>query len=331
MKPEIQSRLRCPISGMTLTLDQETLTNSSSGEIESGTLVSVDRKYKYPIRKGIPRFVPDSNYADNFGMQWNHFAKTQLDSYSGHSISSDRFWRATRWTPEELKDKWILDVGCGSGRFTEIALKSGAQVVALDYSNAVDACYANLKQYKNLHVVQGDIYALPFVSESFNFVYCLGVLQHCPDVERAFFALPRMVSSDGGKLVAECYLRSWNAYLRPYYWLRPITTRIPDDKLFAFLVRVVPPLLELSRLLGRIPIIGNTAKRIIPVANDESVFPLSKKQLIEWSLLDTFDWLAPKYDKPQTIKTFRDWFIRAGLTEIEVKKIILLTGSGIKK
>ena len=35
--------------------------------------------------------------------------------------------------------KWVLDAGCGMGRFAEIALKIGAQVVALDYSNAVDA------------------------------------------------------------------------------------------------------------------------------------------------------------------------------------------------
>ena len=61
-----------------------------------------------------------------------------MDSYSGQSISSDRFWMATGWTKEEVEGKWILDVGCGSGRFAEVALEAGAKVIAIDYSSAVD-------------------------------------------------------------------------------------------------------------------------------------------------------------------------------------------------
>jgi SAM-dependent methyltransferase len=126
-------------------------------------------------------------------MQWNHFAKTQLDSHSGHPISADRFWTSTGWNPDALKDRWVLDVGCGSGRFAEVALAAGAQVVALDYSSAVDACAANLGHHPRFHVIQGDIYALPFAPGSFDFVYSLGVLQHTPDVARAFAALPPML------------------------------------------------------------------------------------------------------------------------------------------
>ena len=80
-------------------------------------------------------------------MQWNYFSKTQLDSHSGFPISSDRFWKATGWKPEHLKDQWVLDIGCGSGRFAEIALKAGAKLVALDYSNAVESNYKNNHQY----------------------------------------------------------------------------------------------------------------------------------------------------------------------------------------
>ena len=208
MKSELLDCLRCPASGKLLSLAEGTIIKSAGDNIEKATLISDDGKHSYLIRGGIPRFVPKSNYADNFGMQWNHFAKTQLDSYSGYPISADRFWRATGWYPEDLRDQFVLDVGCGSGRFAEIALNAGATVVALDYSSAVDACYSNLKHHPNLHVVQGDIYSLPFVPEYFKFVYCLGVLQHCPDVERAFFSLPPMVAPGGGQLVAECYLRS---------------------------------------------------------------------------------------------------------------------------
>lgn len=97
--------------------------------------------------------------------------------------------------------------GCGAGRFAEVALLAGAKVVALDYSSAVDVCYANLKHHPNLYVVQGDIFAIPFVPETFPFVYSLAVLQHTPDVAKAFFALTLLVSK-GRALVRRLLLES---------------------------------------------------------------------------------------------------------------------------
>ena len=69
--------------------------------------------------------------------------------------------------------------------------------MALDYSSAVDACYTNLKHYPNLHVVQGDIYALPFPKGFFPYVYSFGVLMCTPNVERAFAEIPPMVAAGG--------------------------------------------------------------------------------------------------------------------------------------
>lgn len=194
MRLEFMDVLRCPQTGARLELHDA---EYEDDQVRSGCLIAEDGGNRYPIRDFIPRFVPELNYADSFGMQWNHFRQTQLDSYSGHPISANRFWKATAWSPEEIDGKWVLDVGCGSGRFAEVVLEAGAKVVALDYSSAVDACYANLKHHLNLHVVQGDIYALPLVKSFFPFVYSLGVLQHTPDVAKAFAALPPMVAGGG--------------------------------------------------------------------------------------------------------------------------------------
>jgi len=166
------SKLRCPLSGQKLNYRTDDRLDNS--DISANYfLESEDGKYTYDVINSIPRFVPKSNYADNFGMQWNMFAKTQLDSFSGLPISEDRFWLATGWSPSILRDKLILDVGCGSGRFAEVALKAGAYVVALDYSSAVDACYQNLRHYPKLLVIQGDVYHLPFEDEAFDFIYYL--------------------------------------------------------------------------------------------------------------------------------------------------------------
>jgi 2-polyprenyl-3-methyl-5-hydroxy-6-metoxy-1,4-benzoquinol methylase len=277
MKTELLELLRCPKTGQV---------------VDAGWLVSEDGHNRYPIHNNIPRFVPQTNYADNFGMQWNHFRQTQLDSYSGHSISANRSWKATGWSPDVHKGKWVLNIECGAGRFAEVALNSGAKVVAFDYTSAVDACYANLKHHPNLHVVQGDIYALPLSRNTFSFVYSLGVLQHTPDVAVAFAAMPPMVKN-GGRLCVDFYEKSWKSLFRLKCWLRPLTKRMSKASLFSLLQRVVLGPLPLGRVLGSVPLVGSALKRMVPVVNYYGTLPLNGQQYEEWSLLDTFDWLSP--------------------------------------
>lgn len=324
MSLEFIEMLRCPVTRQRLHLQQD-----GDSERDGFRLVTEDRQKIYQVRNGIPRFVPESNYADNFGMQWNHFAKTQLDSYSAHPISTERFWKATGWRPEELRDKWVLDVGCGAGRFAEVALNAGANVVALDYSSAVDACASNLGHYPKLHVVQGDIYSLPFEPSTFDYVYSLGVLQHTPDVAAAFAALPPMLRQ-GGKLCTDYYWKRFRTMMHAKYLFRPFTKHMQQERLFAFLEKNVATMLKASQLLGAVPVIGVALKRVVPVADYTGRFPLSDKQLKEWALLDTFDMLAPAYDNPQDVETIRRWYEKAGLADIEVLHAAHLVGRARK-
>jgi len=326
MHTELLEILRCPRTGQRLILEQPEYRDA---HIQSGWLVSESGQHRYPIRDFIPRFVPEANYADNFGMQWKRFRQTQLDSYSGQPISANRFWKATGWRPEAMAGEWILDAGCGAGRFAEVALQSGARVIALDYSSAVDACYANLKHYPNLHVVQGDIYALPFPKRFFSYVYSLGVLQHTPDVSRAFAALPPMLA-EGKRLCVDFYWQRIRTILHAKYLLRPITKNMSQQKLFRLLETVVPILPPMSQNLGRIPALGRLLKRLIPVADYMGIYTLSPKQLKEWAFLDTFDMLAPQYDNPQTSARVRHWLETSGLVEVQVFHEGHLVGRGRK-
>lgn len=326
MQIELIEILCCPQSGERLNLEDP---EYREGHVYSGWLVSESGKFRYPIRNFIPRFVPESNYADNFGMQWNKFSQTQLDSHSGHPISSNRFWKATGWQADELAGKWVLDAGCGAGRFAEVALEAGAVVVALDYSSAVDACYANLKHHPNLHVVQGDIYALPFAHGLFPFVYSIGVLQHTPNVEKAFSSLPPTVSA-GGHLCADFYWKRFRTMLHAKYMFRPISKRVSQKKLFGFLQKAIPVLLPISQKLGSIPALGKVLKRLLPIADYTGVYPLNAQQIKEWALLDTFDMLAPEYDNPQTMASIETWFDNVGFIDVEVFHAAHLVGRGQK-
>jgi SAM-dependent methyltransferase len=298
--------------------------------IRSGWLVSTTSANRYPIRDFIPRFVAESNYADSFGLQWNSFRQTQLDSLSGRPISHDRFWKTTAWDPKTLRENWVLDCGCGAGRFAEIALEAGAKVVAVDVSSAVDACYANLKHHPNLHVVQGDIYALPFGAGLFPFVYSLGVLQHTPDVAKAFASLPPMVAP-GGRFCADFYEMTWKHRLLPRHFLRILTTRMEKERLFELCRRWVPRLLVVSQRLGRIPRIGGLLVRAMPVADYTGLYDLDESQLKEWALLDTYDWLSPQYDQPQDRADVTRWIGASGFAEAAVLKSGFMIVRGVGK
>jgi SAM-dependent methyltransferase len=326
VKTELLNLLRCPITKKRLVVE---IDMKNSQDIETGSLVSEDGQHRYPIKNAIPRFVNADNYAQGFGFQWNIFRRTQLDSYTGVPLSRDRLFESSGWTPAMLNGKRVLDVGCGAGRFTEIALAAGAKVVALDYSSAVDACWANHRSCKNLNVIQGDIYRLPFELGSFDFVYCLGVLQHTPNPKGSFLELPGQLRS-GGQLVVDVYPDLPLNILWPKYWLRPISKHVPQQLLFGIVKLMVSCFFPLSLAIGRIPKLGHKLRYAIPVANYDGVFPLSSKILREWAVLDTFDMLAPKYDQPQTLCALRRWFHDAGMKNVEVFRRGSYVGRGVK-
>jgi len=327
MTSELIPLLWCPECHAAIELSAR---SASAGHVEEAALTCTGCSASFPVVGAVPRFVPHENYSNTFGFQWNRFRQTQLDSHTGVSISRDRFFRQSGWTPEELEGKRVLDVGCGAGRFTEVALQAGAHVVSIDYSNAVDACWTNFAPHARLNVVQGDVYRLPIRPNSFDFVYCFGVLQHTPDVERAFLALAAPLRP-GGRLAVDFYPRLAANVLWPKYWLRPLTRRVPPQRLLSIVERMVALLLPISRALGRLPRAGRKLRYAIPVANYEGRLPLSDAQLREWAVLDTFDMLAPRYDRPQTPETVKRWFERAGFEGIEVFRDGLLIGRGRRR
>src|SRR5438552_16003014 len=135
MRLEHLSLLVCPACREPLDCVQNDA-DSPSGRITGGCLACTSCKREYPVISGVPRFVPRENYASGFGLEWTKHARTQYDSYSGISASEDRFYGQTGWS-RDLTGEVILEVGSGSGRFTEQAARTGATLVSLDYSYAV--------------------------------------------------------------------------------------------------------------------------------------------------------------------------------------------------
>jgi len=317
MKKKILQFLACPNCGGDLVLN-DVIAKETNGDVKEGSLKCVKCGERYVIKNFIPRFVPEENYAKSFGFEWNMHSKTQIDKFNGANLSHDRFYDSTNWE-HELKNQKILEVGCGAGRFTQIALETGAEVFSFDYSNAVDANLANNGDNENLYLFQADIYKMPFKKGIFDKIFCLGVLQHCPDVKKAFFSLLPYLKK-GGEIVIDLYEKTWRSYILPHNYCRLITTRIDPEKLYSIIRKMVPILVPVKRKIKKLPILGRRLQEFIPVVDYSGKLPLNDEQIRDWEILDTFDTFSPKYTNPQTIDDVKNWFLEAGLKNIQVKR-----------
>ena len=68
------------------------------------------------------------DYSSNFGLQWNEFPITQFDSHTGFPLTKNRLLSSSEWDLNEIKDKLIIELGSGAGRFTEILISAGSQI-----------------------------------------------------------------------------------------------------------------------------------------------------------------------------------------------------------
>jgi ubiquinone/menaquinone biosynthesis C-methylase UbiE len=271
----------------------------------------------FPIINGVPRFVEDNNYSDNFGFQWNKFQKTQIDRETKNStFSKERFFAATHWDKEDLTGKDVLEVGSGAGRFTQIVLDhTKANLYSLDYSDAVSANYKNNSHHGDrLKLFQASIYEMPFPDNSFDKVFCFGVLQHTPDFKKSVQCLVNK-AKPGGEIVVDFYpIKGWYTKISAKYMLRPFTKKMSHEKLLHKIEKNANRLIRSYYFFDKIKL-GMVTHRFLPMCDIKRTLPadLSKEALREWVILDTFDMFSPAYDNPQRISRVKQWMQESGV------------------
>lgn len=300
---------------------QPLIANSTGGSQETLSVLTCARGCGVPVVKGIPRFVDSSNYAAGFGLQWNTFRKTQLDSETGTTISRDRLTRCLGGSLEVLRGKNVLEVGCGAGRFTELMLESGARVFACDLSTAVDANYDNCHRWPDYFVCQADVRRLPVKPQSFDFVVCLGVIQHTPSPEETIAALGSHVKP-GGTLVIDHYTHGYPSNFLQRN-LRRLLIRLPARVARSSATTLARALVPLHRLTWRerrgMWRLRSFLRRASPLIDYYEVYPqLGSERLGEWALLDTHDTLTDYYKHLRTTEEIEACLRSCGLVELEV-------------
>lgn len=263
----------------------------------------------YPITNGVLRFVESQGYAENFGFEWSKYARTQLDNEVSQ-LSERQLLEYTGFNPDQLYGKWVLDVGCGMGRFAEVASRWGAKVVGIDLSVAADVAAKNLSTRENVWICQASVLNLPFLPQSFDYIYSIGVLHHTPDCEQAFKCLPRLLKP-GGNVAIWLY----SAYTRWYRMsdiYRKFTTKLSPRSLHALCV-AADSLYYVHRGLRPIPGVGRFLSGVLGY-----IVPINMNPSREWRLLDTFDWYSPVYQSKHTYEQVFRWFEDCGLEDLRV-------------
>lgn len=295
-----------PKTGEDLKLSVEKEIND---EIIEGYLVSTTNKYR--ILNGIPRFVFNEGYSDNFGWQWNKWAKIQFENQNigkpmeGHT--SKMFYTITQFNNEDLRGKTVLDIGCGSGRFMDLLSEIDVDVIGIDYSNAIDVAKANLNG-KNSLFIQGDALQLPFKPNSIDYAYSIGVLHHTPAPQKGVQEAFNVLKKDGVFAISVYSKESSYNFLSVHIW-RVIF------KFFWPIFKHYPPLIY-SRIFGTLNHFLGKINRYLtyPI---KLFFPTIVLKDLKWSILDTFDSITTSYQSGHTIYEVFNWFKISGFKEIE--------------
>jgi SAM-dependent methyltransferase/uncharacterized protein YbaR (Trm112 family) len=361
MKKSLLELIVCPLCAARLACESF---EEHAGEVTSGVISCATCTASFPVIIGIPRLLPHElqsmtwemhpeffslyrerlpvsllptevkdwkpgneddalaaqhKTARSFGYEWQTFNE-MLPDYEANFR-----WYFERFPPSVFEGKRILDAGCGTGRHTFHAARSGArEIIAMDLSQAIEVAARNNQSNQNTHFIQADIYHPPFLPGTFDFIYSLGVLHHLPDPEKGFRSLLPLLAPGG---FVNIYLY-WNlegeaawrrALLSGVTHTRRFTTRLPHTLLqklswliaAGFEVAFVFP----ARLLDKFDATRRLADRV----------PLGHYRKYSFRVLytDQFDRFSAPIENRYGREDVKGWFERAGFEDV-----MILGGAG---
>lgn len=334
MKRTLLPYLACPAcEGPLEFAELQDFPATDRGEAMEGTLRCSKCRLEYELSAGVPRLAAEKlpeaarKTRDAFAFEWSR--------YPGSLPEDERILlEESQLQPSDFKGRLVMDAGCGMGRYSAVALAFGAEVVAVDLSDALLRLAAIAPDWPKLHVVQGNLLKPPLQPGLFDIVYSHGVLHHTSDTRDAFGRVARLVKP-GGYLSVWLYgkagryrdfatnpLRSDRGFVARHrllaWWIvavrhlfsdsvRAVTTRLP--------MRVDYALSHLLAIVGAVPLLKFLTF---------SVHPDYKVRVIE-----NFDWISPPYQWHHTKEELADWFKQEGFEIVKVLPHGLVPKPGI--
>lgn len=132
----------------------------------------------------MPNIDPDT--VAGFGDEWERFDQSAMSAQERAEMFN---WYFAIFPWADLPVGAVgCDVGCGSGRWAQMAAPKVGHLHCVDPSSAIEVARAKLQDQPNVSFHQADVDHLPFADGSLDFVYSLGVLHHIPDTRAAMAA-----------------------------------------------------------------------------------------------------------------------------------------------
>lgn len=249
-----------------------------------------------------------------FGYEWKKFInwgwikedeipRKDRIKYDGGFISNtvSAFETKSLMNDDDLANgKLILDAGCGNGRFSNQAAKYGAEVIGVDIgTGAVEAAYENTREKDNIHIIQGDLFKLPFKKNIFDTAFSIGVLMHTGDAYRAFKSIVSHIKA-GGIFTTHLYHKLNLVWEINDFLLRKITTRMSIENNLKF----ADFMSKLGRLLFKI--------RLLNVAN---LFIR-----VQPTLHHMYDWYSAPVATHHTYDEVKRWYVENNFENIMTNK-----------
>ncbi len=137
----------------------------------------------YPIRNDVillnaatnspsTPFAEDIQYT--FGAEW----KAHGEMLPEHVKEFDQYFDLMDL--HSLAGARVMDLGCGSGRWSFRMKDRCRELVLVDFSEAIFVARENLRDAPHALFFKGDLTQLPFAADCADFLFCLGVLHHLP-------------------------------------------------------------------------------------------------------------------------------------------------------
>ena len=247
----------------------------------------------------------------SFGSQWKKRGEGRFEKETLWGLTPDEevkvFLDSLGLERKDLRNRWVLDAGCGSGRLTRTLAPLAGAVVGLDLAPTIDLVARHDQPLPNLHLVQGNLLHIPLADNSFDVVWSSGVIHHTGDAARAFTNLARVVRP-GGRLYVWVYS---SEKMSLYKYIRDalrVSHRLPPDVLFYLCYALAPPLKMYHA--------GKLALRRI---RNLPVTPRERQEgRIRTIAFELHDDLSPRFQSRHTREEVLGWFRAAGLEDLVV-------------
>jgi 2-polyprenyl-3-methyl-5-hydroxy-6-metoxy-1,4-benzoquinol methylase len=273
----------------------------------------------FSVIKGIARFVSEHEYSSPFHYPMNIHPHTHLDSYKKYPVAFNRLKGVLAELMNNISGFDVLEVGAGTGRYTEHLIKTGANIHITEQSQAVEINAQIARGYSNYQAAQADVYNIPYADQTFDTVICLGHLPHVPDFEKAVEQIYLKVKP-GGRLFFDSVAPSLMQLTKSSIWLRMILQKIPlqmKEKIILSIVKLFFPVHWMIRNLYPAQIV---LSRISPCFFYYRDFPLIPRKIHnDITILDTVDFITQPNLHFTTLKRLQKLMDSLGANNVTIR------------